>query len=158
MREKTFLNHTLKDFAKHIEYMNKQEEKGGKPTLLVKNYRDGVLFGDLQVVTFCRDGRIIATETKQADAYEQFFDAMYRDMDKRKKADVIEGSTEFFKKALKLTDGKNEVYLNKKLVGDLPDGAEFMIYNHKTPVAIVYNGEIIKCVCPFIGVRHFVEA
>lgn len=149
VKQITFEKRAKDDFETFCKALNKQDETKKFSGLIWKNYKDGVIFGDNTHLTFLKDSFMVSA---RPDCYAlgQIFDNAYRSLDEYEEATFTRGTTPYHKKTLKVSGRKKTAYLNEALVGDIPKGAKFYVYNHKTPVLVVYNGEIIKFICPFL--------
>lgn len=152
MREKTYLNRLEKNFDKFVEALN--NAKRFSPVLFpFCNFKEGVLFGNENGVSYIA-GKYIEEDGRKCYAIESLFDSFGRMINagECEEATITAGTYTYDgkeKKAIRLTSKKYEVFINSKILGDYPDGARFYVTGVKNPVAVVYNGDIIKVVCPF---------
>ena len=152
---------TQKNIDRFVSGLNKMYEKNGNIDIdknyLFCSYKNGVIFGSNTNLTYTENNYILsAHKADEKPGIAQFFDSVYRSLNMYKKADFVKGSTTFDKKAIQFKAGKKTAVINEKLIGNLPKDTEFYIYNEKSPVLAIYQGQIIKIVLPIIH-SNFVE-
>lgn len=162
MREKAYFARLEKDYNKFVEALT--NAKRFSTTLYpFCNFKEGVLFGNEHGVSYIKY-KNIDEDGRKCFTIEQMFESFGRmiNSDECEEATATAGTYTYDgkeKKAIRLTSKKYEVFLNDKILGAYPDGARFYITGVKNPVAVVYNGDIIKVVCPFYYPNiKFVEA